>query len=94
MNKCQIRGCRNLRKICDDCGRTVVEYTMPEPEWQLIETAPKDGTWVLCAHESGHVNICQYSSDLSYWRVNVNGYCKQWNPTHWQPLPEPPKETE
>jgi hypothetical protein len=64
-------------------------------EWQPIETAPKDGTFVLCCHESGHINILQFNgnaSDLSQpaWRKDC--YSGQtFRPTHWMPLPKPPE---
>lgn len=63
-------------------------------EWLPIESAPKDGTYILCAHASGHINILQFSgnaSDLSCpaWRKDC--YTGQtWKPTHWMPLPKPP----
>ncbi len=57
-------------------------------EWQPIETAPKDGTHIL-------VYRPEYSNDvigIDFWRR------KCWwlsssdsQPTHWMPLPEPPK---
>jgi len=65
-------------------------------EWQPIETAPKDGTkfdaWVPDAF-GGH-----RMTDLSF---NARGQLRQngllttadlprW-PTHWMPLPNPPK---
>jgi hypothetical protein len=66
--------------------------------WQPIETAPKDGTRVLLANrryrfvDAGH-----------YWRnANKRHPRKRWvwngwprhEPTHWQPLPAPPKTGE
>ena len=57
-------------------------------ECQPIETAPKDGTYVLCAHKGGHINILQFTNiGGGYWR-NEHG---RWSPTHWMPLPEPPQ---
>lgn len=54
--------------------------------WQPIETAPKDGTWVLAAHaSSGDMFIVCWRG--IGWINDDMGEC--W-PTHWQPLPEPP----
>lgn len=72
--------------------------------WQPIETAPKDGTAILlCDEESGKWDNQQWSScvvgwwdtdDEPEWRDNgdmgCNGQC-EYEPTHWMPLPEPPK---
>ena len=56
--------------------------------WLPIDTAPKDGTFVLCALESGHISILQFCRD-GYWRRDVFSELKR-APTHWMPLPEPP----
>lgn len=65
-------------------------------EWQPIETAPKDGTPILVA--------CPYSSGVAVenvrwidrprargWRFHNYGPALGVQPTHWMPLPEPPK---
>jgi hypothetical protein len=62
-------------------------------EWQPIETAPKDGTailcWdghnrVICRRDNGHFNVIHDSEDY-HW--------SEYSPTHWQPLPAPPETT-
>lgn len=76
-------------------------------EWQPIETAPKDGTFVLLCGGTG-----DYSSDRGWpfppvvvaqwvnlplhkhWRYasyDSGYYGEVENPTHWMPLPEPPR---
>lgn len=75
-------------------------------EWMTIETAPKDGTHVLIAGE-GKVSVGKYvedkgetlvPADKPYWKPFDNSYWDRWEtddswfqPTHWMPLPEPPK---
>ena len=65
-------------------------------EWELIETAPKDGTALILSVEIRPDD----------WRIKVGGWRRtkpsigsgwiifgaSWTPTHWMPLPEPPKE--
>jgi hypothetical protein len=61
--------------------------------WRPIETAPKDGTRILLG--------CNAEVDAGrYWRSENqrnprerwvwNGWPK-YQPTHWKPLPDPPK---
>jgi hypothetical protein len=54
--------------------------------WQLIETAPKDGTDVLIAFAGGRVQMWQTRrpDEKYFWYENA--------PTHWMPLPDPPVE--
>lgn len=76
-------------------------------EWQDINTAPKDGTPVLLygdwrkyyykdgelvsvdTIEGATVNGC-WNDETGSWR-GIFGFIE---PTHWMPLPQPPKESE
>jgi hypothetical protein len=61
-----------------------------EPQWQPIETAPKNGTLFLVA------TIYDLSSvHEAYWDRDFGGLCfydrvQCNNATHWMPLPAPP----
>ena len=64
-------------------------------EWQPIETAPKDGTTHILVLDDGWFCISAWWDDSER---NEGGQCwksSQWHswltPTHWMPLPEPPK---
>lgn len=70
-------------------------------EWLPIETAPKDGSWLLL-YEDADIPVC------GYWHV-IDEHDFSWSgwtyadvllaevrpegvrPTHWMPLPESPK---
>jgi len=68
-------------------------------EWQPIETAPKDETWVLLYGEHGgadyspHMDVAQYAHGgwITY-HLDEHAEPKSptCTPTHWQPLPERP----
>ena len=63
--------------------------------WKKIETAPKDGTWVLVCNENYY-----YPETAAYKTYHPNAQGKPtWrakgmgtkiNPTHWMPLPDKP----
>jgi len=62
--------------------------------WQPIDSAPKDGTDVLIYHQSrtsdSIIVIAQWTDDgmdSYHWCDAVAIY----EPTHWQPLPDPPE---
>jgi len=54
------------------------------PTWRPIETAPKDGTWVLLWSDS-HWSVAR--NDRGRWD---DGERWQDRATHWMPLPAPP----
>jgi hypothetical protein len=64
--------------------------------WQPIETAPKDGERIMLADVSdGYVSSGFY--DQSVWNHGWVTACDRSDadtidPTHWMPLPEPPKD--
>ena len=73
--------------------------------WQPIETAPKDGGYVLCYGRADDDNnyaprafTTQYTNELNggpcewHWQFAWfdSGYYGKAEPTRWQPLPEPP----
>jgi hypothetical protein len=74
-------------------------------EWQPIETAPKDGTYIWLARP-GTMRIGWWASGEKYechgsigggWRdhalSDTLGGARDltYAPTHWQPVPEPPQ---
>ena len=60
-------------------------------EWQPIETAPKDGTFVLvCWPLQGNVMAVAYHRMLPTPRWEIRGEFAYLTGTVWQPLPPPP----
>jgi len=80
-----------LARACEVCEleREVAELRARLPVWLPIETAPKDGTWLLL-WDSGLViiEIGRWAKLLNYW-MGDDG--ERSIPSHWMPLPEPPK---
>jgi hypothetical protein len=64
--------------------------------WRDISTAPRDGTRIL-ATDGTYILICKYTGARGQYPARfavANGYAYSLSgqPTHWQPLPPPPKE--
>lgn len=66
------------------------------PQWQPIETAPKDGTKVLVCcigvssrtkKREGQIVVDFWNKDFEYWGEFNRDY---FPATHWMPLPTPP----
>lgn len=72
-------------------------------EWQPIETAPKDGTEVLIYYpEWGNKKNVVFAAEYDIGRPGMEEVEGTWYvfhygpkpaapPTHWMPLPPPPK---
>ena len=71
------------------------------PQWQGIETAPKDGTEILAfgvmwsdvvargEREGDPAGIWIVAYKSGHWQTNTLGHMR---PTHWRQRPEPPTE--
>lgn len=62
-------------------------------EWQPIETAPKDGRKLLMWHPGMALGALVLFWMDGYWREPANSLGLKTTPTHWMPLPDPPKVT-
>lgn len=56
-------------------------------DWQPIESAPKDGTTVLVWSPT-HGAFVAWNKGHG-WHTEPGVYVRR--PTHWMPIPEPPK---
>jgi hypothetical protein len=59
------------------------------PEWQPIETAPKDDMIEVLTWNGTSVAVATWAWD---WKWQTSGL-PAFEPTHWMPLPEPPEPT-
>jgi len=63
--------------------------------WRDIGTAPKDRP--LLGYADGVMAVVEWHEwqvGKGYWNLTETGSFAEdgeWNPTHWMPLPEPPK---
>jgi len=71
---------------------------VPADEWRQIETAPKDGTAILAYEhwqgKTGGDRYTAYWQECGHWSLVRSGDYSSDDrvyPTHWLPLPEPPK---
>lgn len=68
-------------------------------DWRAVETAPKDGTEVLLNFPDGcpSTRVGRYvikgvvRSDCWFSYAGVLRERREITPSHWMPLPEPPK---
>lgn len=59
-------------------------------DWQPIASAPKDGREILIGWtDSSRIFIAIF--EIGRWRDAEDGEAFPFEPTHWMPLPEPPK---
>lgn len=69
------------------------------PQWSSVkEQLPEDGVYVLARYKNNDMVVaCVFEHDecLDFWRAMTDeGWCADCDtePTHWMPLPTPPKE--
>lgn len=66
-------------------------------EWKTIDSAPRDGTWLLLYWPHWfHTPVTGYYDTRGWGGGNVGWYSDRMThadgvePTHWMPLPPPP----
>jgi hypothetical protein len=67
-----------------------IEELESKKQWQPIETAPKDESVLLLLENPRNI-IEAYMTETG-WVDCWCSYVAPYKPTHWMPLPEPPKE--
>lgn len=73
--------CNARRKGACDCGlesdiRSALLYAAEMVEWQPIETAPKDGTWILGINNRGNQSVIIWSIKAPHW--SGEGFADGW----------------
>jgi hypothetical protein len=63
----------------------------PADPWQPIETAPKDGTQVWAWDDERGSNPALFACEAEAWLITYDD--EVIHPTHWMPLPSPPRAT-
>ena len=96
-----------MARLAEDT-RLNVEAITGVGGWRPIETAPKDRS-LLCygvvagevsgIHDHGSVEVAYYQPggdfpDFDWVTVHGDAYAVWMKPTHWMPLPQPPKEAD
>ena len=92
-------------EVIDELRAALPVSAVPVSGWRPIESAPRDGTWILIWHKNQwgnrpgisvaepHVEYDFPKDDASErltWKNEAGFY--QIHATHWQPLPSPPGE--
>lgn len=59
--------------------------------WQPIETAPKDGEWIMTILQGSQYNGEPYIPAITMWDLEgwIDENHNYHHPTHWKPLPAP-----
>lgn len=72
-------------------GVTFAKDTDVPSKWISVEDGlPENGVWVLAYQDVGWTGVAQIEEDGWHWYTQ--DLIKISDPTHWMPLPEPPKE--
>ena len=83
---------------------TAIRDTLQSMQWQPIESAPRDGTYILLLMvdgnvEKGYFQKSKYNAFHGFFIVNNGDYTDggygsdyKCEPTHWMPLPTPPQK--
>ena len=82
-----------LKDTCESRDLHITELEAAN-EWQPIETAPKGDTDIILAYSLEGMDIAWWSEGQNDWLTLETGTYLADRPTHWQPLPTPPKTEE
>ena len=74
-----------------ECAEAGIEYIEPPARWFPIDSAPSGQPLLVwsCAYD-GYIEIAIKHWSDSMWYHDI--HLLPFEPTHWQPLPQPPKD--
>ena len=88
-----------LQKQLDEETEYATALSCYVPQWiPVTERLPENGVYVLGRYKNNEmavVSVFGHDEDFTFWRAQTD---EGWEadcdtePTHWMPLPEPPKE--
>lgn len=80
-----------IRNLLKRYGVYVTRKDVGQPRWQPIETAPRDGSTILVWFDKAERHFMLYWFNDSWCFIGGN-IRPSYDPSHWMPLPKPPKE--
>lgn len=84
-----------VRPIEDVLAEAVLAWKAADTQWRDISTAPKDGSFVRVKDKNGGQTDASYEAGTwrfkDRWEHAGERTMLYLEPTHWQPLPQPPK---
>lgn len=87
--QCLTPGC------CIGPASSVDSWNARAPQWLPIESAPRDGSWVVLGRAGHDAVLLAFWHRLhsAWWgQGGGDGSWKKWQQaTHWMPLPAPPE---
>ena len=85
--------CKGFRMATpDECKSAGIEYIEPPMVWRDIESAP-DNTAVLVHLVGCNPIVAAYDPEFDVWYdADLDIDINDAHPTHWMPLPQPPKD--
>jgi hypothetical protein len=82
------------RSLCISVARRAIQAAKEQQnEWRPIDSAPRDGTCVLLFAPGWKAASTAWTFGNDEWQdcPYHHGGNPAWKPTHWRPLPSPPK---
>lgn len=96
-----LTGQEVLNDLVDLFGKDAIRKALDDRRWISVnERLPESKTGFVMIHVDFHephtkaaIRLGWYDESDGLWRTQIGRLRRQWEVTHWMPLPEPP-ETE